>query len=201
MELQAPLVSLDVDLPIWERVFTVAPLVVVGTKGPDGGHTFAPKHQAMPIGWANYFGFACRPEHRTYRNVLREGVFTVTYPLAGQVVHAALAALIRHDDDARRGLDTLPTFPAEKIDGVFLNDGYLFLECELEKIVGGFGPFGLITGQVAAAYVREDALRIFDQSDHELIGRMPLPVYLAPGRYGSVWESFAFPMPEGMRHG
>ncbi|WP_457651598.1 flavin reductase [Rhodocaloribacter sp.] len=201
METPSPLVSLDVDLPIWERVFTVAPLVVVGTKDPEGGHTFAPKHQAMPIGWANYFGFACTPEHRTYQNVVREGVFTVTYPPATRVVRAALAASLRSDDEARHALDAFPTFPATKIDGVFLSDGYLFLECELEKIVGGFGPFGLVAGRVAAAYVREEALRIFDQSDHELIGRMPLPVYLAPGRYASVRESLAFPVPEAMTHG
>ena len=51
------LIGLDPHGPIWDRFFTVAPLVVVGTREPDGGHDLAPKHLAMPLSWANHFGF------------------------------------------------------------------------------------------------------------------------------------------------
>ena len=43
-------VTLSVDLPVWDRVFTVNPLVLVGTKEEDGGYDLAPKHMAFPIG-------------------------------------------------------------------------------------------------------------------------------------------------------
>ena len=69
---QQRLIELDVSLPIWERFFWVAPLVLVGTREPDGGHDLAPKHMATPIGWENYYGFVCTPRHHTYSNIRRE---------------------------------------------------------------------------------------------------------------------------------
>ena len=74
------LLTLPDDAPVWERVFTSNPLVLVGTKERDGGYDLAPKHIAFPMGWENYFGFVCTPRHGTYHNARREGVFTVTYP-------------------------------------------------------------------------------------------------------------------------
>jgi len=47
------LVELDLNDPIWERFFWVAPLVLVGTLEVDGSHDLAPKHMAMPMGWKN----------------------------------------------------------------------------------------------------------------------------------------------------
>ena len=38
------------DHSFWDRFFTVAPLVLVGTLEPDGSADIAPKHQATPIG-------------------------------------------------------------------------------------------------------------------------------------------------------
>ncbi|MGB3635797.1 MAG: flavin reductase, partial [Rubrobacteraceae bacterium] len=123
------LFTLREDLPIWDRVFTVNPLVLVGTKEEDGGYDIAPKHMAFPLGWDNYFGFVCTPRHRTYDNVRREGVFTVTYPRPTQVVLTSLAATPREDGGRKPSVDALPTLPANEVDGVFVKDGYLFLEC------------------------------------------------------------------------
>ena len=53
---------------VWERVFTVAPLVIVGSKGPDGTYDLAPKHMAMPLGWGDRYCFVCTPRHNTHRN-------------------------------------------------------------------------------------------------------------------------------------
>ena len=44
-------VELAVGPELWQRVFAVAPLVLVGTKEGDG-YNFAPKHMAMPLGCA-----------------------------------------------------------------------------------------------------------------------------------------------------
>ena len=60
--------KLDISNPVWEQVFTVAPLVVVGTKEGEK-YDLAPKHMAIPIGFDNYFGFVCTPEHKTYHNI------------------------------------------------------------------------------------------------------------------------------------
>ena len=70
--------SLPLDEPVWERFFTVFPLVLVGTREEDGGHDLAPKHLAMPLSWGNWFGFVCTPRHRTYQNAVRTGAFTVS---------------------------------------------------------------------------------------------------------------------------
>ena len=80
------LVSLELDLPIWSRFFSVAPLIVVGTKEADDNYDLAPKNMAMPLGWSNYLGFVCTPSHRTYQNIRREQAFTVSFPRPEQVI-------------------------------------------------------------------------------------------------------------------
>ena len=95
----AKLVSLDIEQPIWNRFFTVAPLIVVGTREATGEFDMAPKHMATPLSWENYFGFICTPSHGTYQNVKREQAFTVSFPNPEQVVQISLAASPRCDDD------------------------------------------------------------------------------------------------------
>src|ERR671938_222319 len=95
------IVTLRGDLPVWERIFTVNPLVLAGTRERGGRYDLAPKHTAFPMGWENYFGFVCTPRHRTYHNARREGVFKVSYPRPTQVVLASLAASPRKGDESK----------------------------------------------------------------------------------------------------
>ncbi len=76
--------TFSMKYPIWDRIFMVFPLVIVGTKEADGEYDLAPKHMAMPMSWENHFGFVCTPLHNTYHNAKREGVFTVSYPNPSQ---------------------------------------------------------------------------------------------------------------------
>jgi flavin reductase (DIM6/NTAB) family NADH-FMN oxidoreductase RutF len=189
------LVTLSEDFPIWERVFTVNPLVIVGTRESDGGYDLAPKHMAFPMGWENYFGFVCTPRHNTYHNARREGVFTVSYPRPTQIVLASLAASPREGDGTKPSVYVLPAFPASEVDGVFVEDAYLFLECALDRIVDDFGENSLICGRIVAAHVDEGYLRASDRDDNDLIHVSPLLAYLSPGRYARVAESNSFPFP------
>ena len=191
--------SINTDHPIWERFFTVNPLVIVGSKEEDGRYDLAPKHMAFPMGWKNYFGFVCTPRHGTYQNIKRTGEFSVSYPKPTQVVVTSLTATPRCDDDTKPGLDILPQVPAEKIDSVFVEDSYLQLECKLEKIVDGFGENSLITGQVVNALVDENSLRNEDKDDNDLIFHEPLLAYLAPGRYAVIKQSHSFPFPKDFK--
>lgn len=191
------LVSLGAEHPIWNRFFHVAPLIVVGTREPDGGYDLAPKHMAAPMGWGNFFGFVCTPAHGTYGNAMREGAFTVSYPRPSQVLAASLAAAPRCEGDEKPSLEALKTFPAHVVDGVLLEDAYLHLECETHQIVDGFDENSLITGRVVEAHVSAEAIRRSDVDDQDLLLRAPLLVYLAPGRYAEVSESFAFPFHAG----
>jgi flavin reductase (DIM6/NTAB) family NADH-FMN oxidoreductase RutF len=86
------LVDIDTSEPVWERFFTVAPLVLIGTTDEDGAIDMAPKHMVTPMGWQNYFGFVCTPSHRTCSNIERSGEFTVSYPKPSQVLYTSLAA-------------------------------------------------------------------------------------------------------------
>jgi flavin reductase (DIM6/NTAB) family NADH-FMN oxidoreductase RutF len=189
------LVTLGEDWPVWDRVFTVNPLVLIGTRERGGGYDLAPKHMAFPMGWENYFGFVCTPRHATYHNARREGVFTVSYPKPTQVVLTSLAASPREGDGSKPSLYALPTFPASEVDGVFIEDAYLFLECVLDRIVDDFGENSLIAGRVVAAHVSEDYLRTSDRDDNDLIHDAQLLAYLSPGRYARVRDSNSFPFP------
>lgn len=193
------LVELDVRQPIWDRFFWVAPLVLVGTREADGGHDLAPKHMAMPMGWENYFGFVCTPRHSTYGNILRDRVFTVTYPRPGQLVLTSLAAAPRYGDDGKPALAALPVFPAEKVDGVLVEGGAVFLECELDRMVDGFGVNSLVIGRIVAARVAEDAQRNDDVDDQSLVHEAPVLAYLHPGRFAPIGDSLSFPFPAGMK--
>jgi hypothetical protein len=78
-------ISLGTDRPIWDRVFGVFPLVIVGSKEKNCRYNLAPKHLAMPLGWGNHFGFVCGPEHATRGASQRIPV--VRASSSGQVEH------------------------------------------------------------------------------------------------------------------
>lgn len=193
------LVSLDVNQSLWERFFYVSPLIIVGSREKDGSYNLAPKHMTMPLGWENYFGFICTPRHRTYTNIQQSKTFTVTFPQPEQVVLASLSATPRCEDDSKPTLAALPTFPASQVDGIFLKDGYLFLECELDRIVDGFGENSLIAGKIVAVQVQEAAMRLCDRDDQEVLLNSPLLAYLSPGRYTTINQSYSFPFPQGFQ--
>lgn len=191
------LVSLDMSYRIWDRFFMVAPLVVIGTKEPDGTFDLAPKHMATALSWDNYFGFVCTPSHGTYRNIQREKVFTVSFPQAEQVVLTSLSAAPRCDADTKPSLAALPTFPASVVDGVFLRAATLFFECRLHSVIDGFGNNSLIAGEIIAAQAVPEALRGDDSDDQDVVRRSPLLAYLAPGRFCEIRDSSSFPFPAG----
>lgn len=193
------IISIETDVPVWERFFTLAPLVLVGTRDEDGAADLAPKHMLTPMGWQNYFGFVCTPRHGTYQNVQRTGVFTVSYPRPSQLLYTSLAAAPRCGDHEKFSLRAFSTLAATRIDGVFIKDAYLFFECEHFKTVDGFGENSLITGKIVAAHVDRDALRASEWDDQELIHAAPLLAYLHPGRFATIDKSHAFPFPAGMK--
>ncbi len=195
----AEVIELDASRPVWDRCFMVAPLVLVGTRDEDGSLDLAPKHMAFPLGWKNYFGFVCSPRHHTSANIERDGVFTVSYPKPSQVLYASLAASPRYAGGPKTVLQSFATFPARKIDGEFIEDAYLFLECEHYKTIDGFGDNCLICGEVVAAYAHPDYLRSTEFDDQELIHDAPLFAYLPPGRFASIKKSNAFPFPVDMK--
>lgn len=194
----AQLESLDLDASLWERVFTVAPLVLVGTREPEGGFDLAPKHLVVPM-WGPWFAFVCTEHHATYQNASREGGFTVSWPRPDQLLLASLAASPRCEDGDKTALRALPTMPAQRIDGVLVRDSYFFLECELDRVIDGFGENSLVVGRVVAAYADRESLRVSDREDTELIHEQPLLSYLHPGQFATVERSFSFPFPRGFK--
>jgi flavin reductase (DIM6/NTAB) family NADH-FMN oxidoreductase RutF len=191
------LIPLATDRPIWDRFFTVSPLVIVGSREEDGRYDLAPKHLAMPLGWENYFCFVCSPRHATYHNVRRHGAFTVSYPRPTEVLLASLAAAPRCDDLSKPSLLVLPTFPARRVDGALVKGCYLFLECTLHSVVDGFGPNSLIVGTVVAAAAHEDSLRAGDRDESDQVFQSPLLAYVSPGRLAEIKQTTAFPFPKG----
>jgi flavin reductase (DIM6/NTAB) family NADH-FMN oxidoreductase RutF len=198
------IVSLDPEQSFWERFYMVSPLVVIGTQNEDDDtYNLAPKHMAAPMGWDDYFGFVCTPRHKTYRNAVRTGVYTVSYPKPSQVVLASLAASPRTGDPEgpreKPSLNQLPTNDAQEVDGIFLEDAYLYLECEMDRHVDNLGENSLVIGAVKAVHVEKKALRVSEQDDDQVIRDNPLLAYLPPDRYATIDETKAFPFPAGFQ--
>jgi flavin reductase (DIM6/NTAB) family NADH-FMN oxidoreductase RutF len=196
--LRGGLVELTTATPIWDRVFTVAPLVLVGTK-EGGSYNVAPKHLALPLGWDNYFGFVCTPAHATYSNALSHGTFTVSFPRTSQILESGLAAGGRLDDGSKPSLAAVPTFPARVVDGVLVEGCALYLECRLDRVIDGFGENSLVVGQIVAAAAPADVLRGPDVDDAALLHASAPLVYLAPGRFAAVRETWSVPFPADFR--
>jgi len=188
------LVRLDVGAPLWERVFHVAPLVLVGTR-EGGGYDLAPKHMAMPLGRDGWFCFACTPRHATYWNAKHHGAFTVSFPTPELVVETGLAASGREGEGRKRGLAALDTFPATTVDGVLVAGCLLHLECELDRIVDGFGDASLVVGKIVAALADERVLALDDADPADVVRRAPLLAYVSPGRFARVGDTLSFPFP------
>jgi len=64
-----------------------------------------------------------------------------------------------------QGLDPQADRYYRNDDGVLVEDGCFFLECELDRVVDGFGINSLVIGRVVAAQADRDALRSLDPDD------------------------------------
>ena len=192
-------IPLSQDKPIWDQVFTVAPLVIIGSKNRDGSFNLAPKHLVTPLSWKDHFGFVCTSTHTTYNNIAREGVFTVSYPRPTQMIQTSLTAAPREEDDSKPALALLPTFPAQEIEGIFIEDAYLFFECELDRIIDGFDINSLVAGKIIAAYASADSIRGEAGNDADILAGAPLLAFLNWGRFARIRESFTFPFMRGFK--
>ena len=78
----------------------------------------------------------------------------------------------------------------------------LYLECELERIVDGFGPNSLIIGRVVAASAERESLREASTATTvtSCIAAAGLLAYVAPGRFAVLCgTASAFPYPIDFR--
>ncbi|HKL90022.1 MAG TPA: flavin reductase [Allomuricauda sp.] len=193
-------VSLNTEIPIWDRIFTVAPLIVIGTKEQEG-YDLAPKHMATPLGFDNYFGFVCTPRHGTYQNVKKTGEFTVSFPKPDQVTTTSLSASPRTEalTKSQQIVESLPLIKAASMDAPLIKDAYLYLECELFKIIDGFGENSIITGKIKEAYVHNDYLRVSEKDEQEQLKNNPLLAYISYGRFAKIGETYNFPFPKDFK--
>ncbi|MCZ7525272.1 MAG: flavin reductase [Acidimicrobiia bacterium] len=193
------IVPIPTDRPVWEQVYTVAPLVLVGSREEDGGYDLAPKHLALPVGWQNLFAFVCTPRHHTYANVARHGQFTVSFPTPDQILATSLAAGARAEDGSKPSLAVLSTFPASAVDGVLVEGAHLFLECELERTIDDLGDYSLVIGRIVAASAAEVALRSHDRDDADVVHQAPLLAHVSPDRFAAIDDSRSFPFPADLQ--
>jgi flavin reductase (DIM6/NTAB) family NADH-FMN oxidoreductase RutF len=172
-------------------------LVVIGSKENEG-YDLSPKHMVTPIGFSNYIGFVCTPRHRTYHNIKKEKMFTISFVKPSQVLLTSLAAIPRCEENnyTKEIVKEIPTITTTKKDCIFISDSYLLLECTLYKIIDGFDDYSIITGQIDAAFVHKDH-KIFSEVDQQKrIYDNPLLAYIAQGRFASIKETFSFPYPK-----
>ena len=199
-EARGELVELPVGPGLWDRVFGVASLVLVGTRESDRWD-FAPKHMAMPLGWE---GFYCFVVHATACDLpqCRRRIHSSRSASRGLSRSSSRASL--REVGSRRVEKPSLAVPTDEhqraiVDGAIVDGCPFYLECELERVVDGFGLNSLVVGRVVAASAAREALRGADVDDADLVHRLGLLAYLAPGRFAVVRESLSFPLPADFR--
>jgi len=194
------LIKLNTKESIWDHVFMIAPLIVVGTKEGEN-YDLAPKHMATPIGFSDFFAFICTPNHSTYHNLNKTGEFSISFPFPDQVVLTSLCASPRCNNQSfnKPIINVLSTIKCQTIDSVFFKESYLFLECELHKVIDGFDDYSIIVGKIKEAFVDEEYLNVSDIDEYKHIADNPLLAYVAQGRYAKITETFNFPFPKGFQ--
>lgn len=193
-------VSLNTNNNIWEHFYTVAPLIVVGSK-EGSNYNLAPKHMATPIGFSNYFGFVCTPKHQTYHNIKKEKKFTISFVKPNQILITSLAASCRDDtcECPKEIIKSLPTIQLSDASNLFVEDSYLLFNCSLFKIIDGFDNYSIITGKIKEAFIHKN-YKVYSDIDKQLhVHNNPVPVYIAQGRFANIKESFNFPFPKDFK--
>ena len=84
-----------------------------------------------------------------------------------------------------------------RVAGVHLAQSYLFFECELERVVDGFGENSLVVGRIVEAAVARDSLRTLERDGQDMIRDAPLLAYVQPWRFATVSQTYSFPLPDG----
>ena len=134
----------------------MAPLVLVGTRGRTAAMIWLPS--TWPCRWAGEpLRVRLSPQPRDPRNAERTGAFTVSFPRPDTIVEVALAAEPGGRREAELGGDR--RLAGRVVDGVLVDDAHLWLECQLERVIDGFGRNTLIAGRVVAASVAASSLR------------------------------------------
>lgn len=190
-------ISLDVKESIWEHFYTVAPLVVIGTK-EDQGFDLAPKHMATPLGFSDFFGFVCTPRHNTYHNIKKCDRFSVSFVKPDQILLSSLAAMPRCavKDFPKEITDQIPTVTSHDGEAIFLRDSYVMLDCSTYNIIDGFDDYSLITGRINKAQVHKHYKIISDEGHQKQIYDHPLLAYIAQGRFATIKETLSYPYPK-----
>jgi flavin reductase (DIM6/NTAB) family NADH-FMN oxidoreductase RutF len=190
-------ISLNVKESIWEHFYTVAPLVVIGTKEAQG-FDLAPKHMATPLGFSDFFGFVCTPRHNTYHNIKKHSRFSVSFVKPDQILLTSLAATPRCavKDFPEEITNHIPTVTLNNGASIFVKDSYVMLDCSLYKIIDGFDDYSLITGKVEQAMVHKDYKIVSAEGNQKQIYDHPLLAYIAQGRFASIKETLSYPYPK-----
>ena len=191
-------VSLDVKETIWDHFYTVAPLVVIGSKEGEG-FDLAPKHMATPLGFSDFFGFVCTPRHKTYHNIKTSGHFSVSFVRPDQILLSSLAAMPRCsvEEFTKDITDHIPTLLSQN--SIFIRDSYVMLDCSLHKIIDDFDDYSLITGKITRAWVHKAYKIVSDEGHQQQIYENPLLAYIAQGRFAEIRETLSYPFPKDFK--
>ena len=141
------LVEISTEAPIWERFFTVAPLVLVATKRAA---TTTSRRSISPCRSAGRTTSASSAARRTrrHRNLEAHPEFTVSFPRGRPDRQSSLlAAGSRLDDRSKPTLAPFRSSRPARWTACSSRAAALYLECALERVIDGFGENSLIVGR------------------------------------------------------
>lgn len=178
------------------RYFTVKPLILVTTLGPQGLPNVAPKTQSMDMGRSEeYFAFVCVPEHHTYQNAKANGEFVVNYPCP-ELIEKVSASSQHTENVDEITLAGLTAIPSLVIKPPRIKECRVHLECKLVDVID-LDTASIIVGKIVARSADKEVSfeRGKAKENIKLLSKHPLLAYVYPDHYAKlhVAEEFLFP--------
>jgi len=182
------------------RYFTVKPIILVTTLGPNGVPNVAPKTQCMDVGRREeYFAFVCTPQHHTYQNVKANREFVVNYPGPEliQKVSATSQFAENVDEIALAGLTSIPSFVVKP---PRIKECKVHLECKLVEIKD-LDVASIILGKIVARSATHEVSFRREKANENinLLSNHPLLAYVYPDHYTTIRVATKFVFPKNYK--
>jgi len=175
---------IQLDKWTWHPSPLVYQVVLITTRDDAGEVDIAPKSNCTVAAFEPLtYGFGCQQDHRTYRNIVATGEFTVNVP--GVALAETIWAMPTVASSDRMAAAGLTTAPGKTVSVPAVEQCAAHLECALDQVIQFDSGEVFVLGKVRLIEVDERCLQPAATPDRYAALGTPF-VFLEPGWFAPV---------------